>query len=125
MHVASELLTLGDSAHGGNDFIPHHDGAYVLSLAFRDELLNQYVLLLALQQFDDGRGDLLGMGEQDADPLGAFQELDYHGYAAHSLDGGQNVLLLLDERGRGNADVVPRQQLQATQLVPGIQDAVG
>ncbi len=100
--VAAELVALGHAAHGGHDPVADDEGADVLALALGDELLHQHVLAGALQRLDDGLGDLVGVGQDHADALGALEDLDDHRGAADPLDGRQHVLAVPHEgRVRG------------------------
>ena len=125
MHVAAELLSLRDTPHRRHDAVADDERADVLALALGDEFLDQHVLLLALQQLDDRLGRLDGFGQQHADALRSFDQLDDHRRAAHAFDGGQHVFLVAHERRARNADVVPAEDLQAAQLVARVGDAVG
>ena len=53
VHVAAELLPLRDASHRGDDSIANDECADILALALGDKFLNQHVLFLALQQFDN------------------------------------------------------------------------
>jgi hypothetical protein len=125
VHVAAKLLPLGHAAHGGDHAVADHEGADVLALALGDELLDQHVLLLALQQLDDRLGLLDRVREQYADALGALDQLDHHRRAADALDRRQHVLLVAHEGRARDADVVAAENLQAAQLVAAVEDAVG
>ncbi len=104
--VGAELLPLGDAAHGGDDAVADDEGADVASLALGDKLLDEHVLAGGLERLDDRLGDLLGVGEDDADALRAFQQLDDDRRAADAGDRGQDVAAVADEAGGGDADVV-------------------
>jgi F-type H+-transporting ATPase subunit beta len=86
VQVAAKFLPLRDAPHGCDDLISNHDGTDVPALAFRDELLNQHVLLGALQRLDDGFCNLDAVGEDDAHALRPFQKLDDDRCAADSLN---------------------------------------
>ncbi len=122
VHVAAELLPLGDATHGGDHPIAHDEGAHVAALALGDELLHQHVLPRALERLDDGGGHVAAVGEDDADALGAFEELDDDGRAAHPFDGRPHVGAITHERRAGDADLVAAEDLQAAQLVARVRD---
>jgi hypothetical protein len=91
--------------------VADHEGPHVLALALRNELLDQDVLLGALQGLDDRLGDLVAVGQDDTHALGALEQLDDDRRAAHALDGGQHVGLGAHEGRVRDADVVAREDL--------------
>ena len=125
MHIAAEFLALGHAPHGRHHLIAHDKGPDVLAFALGHKFLDQNVLLLALQQFDDRLGRFDRLGQQHADALGAFQQFDDDRRAAHPLDGGQHILFVPHKSGLGDADQVAAEDLQAAQFVPGVGDARG
>jgi hypothetical protein len=82
--------------------------------------LDQYVLFLALQQLDDRFRRLYAFGQQNADPLRAFEQFDDDRCTADPFNGWKNVLSVANESGLGNADLVATENLQATEFVSGI-----
>ena len=123
--IAAKFLALGHPAHSPHHLIAHDKGPDVLAFTLGDKFLDQNVLLLALQQFDDGLGGFDRLGQKDADALGSFQQFDDDRRAAHPLDGGQHILFVPHESRLGNADVVAAEDLQAAQFVPGVGNARG
>ncbi len=71
--VAAELLALGLPAHGRHDAVAHDERAHVSPPALLDELLDEHVLVGAVQRLDDRLGLLDGLGQDDADALGALE----------------------------------------------------
>ncbi len=122
MDIAAEFLALSYAAHGADHLIADDKGPDIAPFAFGNELLDQHVLLLALQQFDDGLRRLHRLGQQHADPLRAFKQFDDDRRAADTFDRRQHVLLVAHERRLRNADVVSAENLQAAQLVTRIGD---
>jgi hypothetical protein len=89
-----------------------------------DERLDQDVLLGVVERLDDRLGDLAVGCEDHPDALGALEQLDHDGRAADPVDRREHVLAVADERRLRHADVVARQDLDRTQLVAGVRDAV-
>ena len=77
-----------------------------------------------MQRLDDRLGDLHLGGEDDADALGALEELDDDGGAADALDGEAHIRAAVHERRGRHPDVVARQDLGRAQLVARVRDAV-
>lgn len=65
------------------------EGADVAAFGFGDEALDEDVLFRGLEGFDDRFGDLGGFGEDDADALGALEDLDDDGRAPMRLIAGR------------------------------------
>ena len=105
MDIASKFLPLRDSAHGRDDAVTDHESPNVLALAFSHEFLDKNVLLRALKRFNDRLGNLLIVGQNDADTLGALEQLDDHRRPAHTFDRRKDVGLVSYESGVRNADV--------------------
>ncbi len=124
VHVAPVLAGLGDPSHRGDHAVSEHDRADVAPRALAHELLDQDVLLRALQRLDDRFGDLHGVGEDHADALCALEQLDDHRRAADPLDRGKHVLLPPHEGRVRHPDVVPTQDLERPQLVARVGDGV-
>ena len=125
MHVATKLLTLSHTAHGGHYAVTDHKGANITALTLGHKLLNEHVLLLALQQLNNRLSLFHGVGQEHANALGTLNELNHHRSTPHPLYGRQHVFLVTHEAGSGNTNIVATQNLQAAQLVPAIQNTVG
>ena len=108
-----------DAADGGDDAVADDEGADVLALALRDEFLEQDLLLGAVERLDDGFGDLDLVGEDDADALGAFEQLDDDRRAADAHQGVLDVALVIDVGGEWDADIVAGKNLQASAACRG------
>src|SRR5262249_20143987 len=89
-----------------------------------DELLDEDVLIQALERLDDRTGRGRALGQDDAEALRALQQLDNHRRAVHALDTSGNVLGLGGIDGGGQANVMSAEDLQAAQLVARAGDGL-
>jgi hypothetical protein len=112
MDVAPELVPLGGAAHRRHHPVADDEGADVPPLAFGHELLDQHVLPAAVQRLDDGLRHLLGVSEDDTDPLGSLEQLDDDRRAADAADGRQHVPSVANEGRRRDHHVVAAEDLQ-------------
>ena len=124
MHIAPELLPLGNPPHRCYNPITNNERTNIPAFAFLHKLLDKHVLLLALQELYDGFRGFHGFRQQYTDTLGTLNQFDDHGCTANPFNGGDHVFLVPDKGGSWNPDMVPTQNLQAAQLVPGIDNAV-
>ena len=122
--IAAEFVTLGDTADRPDDSIANDHRPDVAAFAFGDELLDQHVLACELKGFDDGFGDLHGVGQDDADALGSLDQLDNNGGTTNSLDCWQDIAPGMNKGRFRNTDIVTTEDLQAAQFVAGIGDSV-
>lgn len=121
--VGAEFLALGDAAYGCYDAVSDDEGADVLAFAFGNEFLKENLLLGGVEGLDDGFCDLNLIREDDADALGAFEELDDDWCAADAHEGVFDVALVIDVSGGGDADIVAGEDLEGAEFVAGVADS--
>src|SRR5262249_51746772 len=115
--VTPELVAPRAAPHRGDDAASHDEGANVAPAALRDELLQEDVLAAGpLERLHDGLGDVRAVGEDDPDPLGAFEQLDDNRRAAHLRDGRQYAVRPPDDDRLRHPDAMTHQDLARTQL---------
>ncbi len=77
-----------------------------------------------MKGLDHRTGGHRALGQDHADALCSFQQLDHDGRAIQSVHALRNVIGLPREHRRRHADIVPADQLQRTQLVPRTGDGL-
>ena len=102
MHIAAEFGADGAPAHGGDDAVTDDEGPHILALTLGDKFLDDDLLFGALERLDDGFGDLIGIGQNDADTLRALEEFNHNGSAADFGDGAENAFAIPHEGGGGH-----------------------
>src|ERR1041385_1682294 len=122
--VGAELADLGRAPPRADDLVAADEGAPVLALRLRDELLQHDDVVEAPERLQDGLQALPALRQHDADALRALQELEHARDAADLLDGLVQVVGAADDGGARQVDVGARQELEAQQLVAGAQDAL-
>lgn len=114
---------MSNSPHRRHYLVTYDKRSNVAALAFGYELLDEHVLLCALQGFNNRFRNFLGVRQDDAHSLSSFQQLDDYRSAAHALDRWQNVFFILHECRLRDADVVSAENLHAAELVAGVRNS--